>query len=856
MHLEHRYRVSILCSAAISVLLAALALQSLRGTEAELSRGRYFDTVIKEAYDLSTLVATARDKTLRRNGRQIQIVQATLAKLLRDLPVAAPREELLLSRIRANVRELSPLLQHYITPRPHLDSNLDLEAGTILASQILVKTSFVTDDTNRLMQISRNNIISDQNRTAALIVALMCAMILITSAISVRFGRRVWAARELLLKNEERFRFAREAANVGVWDWNPATRKLHWTPEFEKLFGLEPGSVRDYRGFVSRVHPDDIPMVEAKRDGAIERQEPFKFEYRLLRPSGEIRWVHCCGGALHDRHGKPPRIFGVNIDITELRQTQMELHEAKEQAERRAGEMEALMDAVPAMIWIARDTHCFSMTGNRTLYEFLGMPTGANISKTAPEAQRPGHFKALHNGAEIPLRELPMQKAARGTGMRDYELEYLFEDGTARVTLGNTTPLYDTTGQVYGAIAAFVDITERKRAEEALRSSEERLALATATTGIGIFDEDSLTGNIACTEQFGYLVGLRATPTEAATALSHHYTVEQWAERVHPDDRPRLRTLIEASRSERRPLDAQYRVNPPDGRKRWLNVRGTFHDDTHGNPTRFLGVLIDVTGQKQLQQNLENLTDQLELRVHERTAELEATTQRLRAITAKLIEVQENERKRLASDLHDTVGQTLAALKFRMELIADKLQAGLSEEAMRLITEFVPVMQRSIEETRTLYMGLRPALLADHGISATLDWYRRQLMMIYPRIHIELETGVREEVISPDLKTAIFRIAQEALNNSCKHSNAEWVDVRLVENKDGVRLEISDDGIGMDLDSIIASSATRSLGLLEMRERTQLTGGEFTINSAPHAGATITAVWDGANLLRPTPISC
>ena len=819
----------------------------------------------------------------------------------------------------------------------------------------------------------------------------MIAMILVHAAVSFLFGRRLLTAREALLESEERRRFAREAGHVGVWDLNPATLELRWTPELEIIYGVEHGSVGEYRDFAKMAHPDDIEALETTREEAVRRRAPFSIDFRILRPDGETRWVRTSGRAMYDREGKPTRILGVTLDITELRQTQTELLRAKEEAEKRAAEIEALMDGVPAMVMISRDTECRSITGNRAACEFLGMPAGANLSISAPQGERPTHFIILNKGWEIPPGALPLRKAAEGMRVQDYEMEFLFQDGRSKITHGNAAPLRDSTGRVYGAIAAFVDITERKRSEEALRQSEEKLALATAATGIGIFDVNFATNDIACTDRFACLVGFPARGKTNEAALSLHYTTDRFTARVHHEDRGGLQRKMEACRLEQSPLDAEYRIKGIDGEERWVNARGKFYDDGQGEATRFLGVLIDITGRKRMEETLKALTiqlrerlgelqtlldtvpaaiwiaedpecryitgnkfansilnvekgtnisrkahpgaspvsftpfrngvevetaqlpprlacatgkpvcdqdmelrfadgrsvhlvgsatplfdldgrvrgsvtvaadvtrlkavenelrksgDRLEVLVRKRTAELESANERLRSITARLIEVQENERKRLASDLHDTVGQTLAALKFRIELVAGKLQDGLTEDATRFLNEFVPVMQRSIDETRTLYMGLRPPLLADHGISATLDWYRRRLMMLYPKIHIELEAQVCEEDIREELKIAIFRIAQEGLNNACKHSNAEWVDVRLFGNKEKISLEISDEGSGMNIDSIIASSAARSLGLLGMKERTELTGGDFTVRSAPDEGATILAVWEARN---------
>ena len=175
------------------------------------------------------------------------------------------------------------------------------------------------------------------------------------------------------------------------------------------------------------------------------------------------------------------------------------------------------------------------------------------------------------------------------------------------------------------------------------------------------------------------------------------------------------------------------------------------------------------------------------------------------------------------------------ALRFR-----DK---GEHNAALNHLEQFVPILQRSIEETRSICMGLRPLMLDGMGLLATLDWLRRECMKLYPQRHIELETGVAEEEIPKSLTVNIFRIAQEALNNIAKHSKAEWVDISLSKNGNGIQLVVSDDGVGMDLDIIPQTSTTRSLGLISMRERTELIGGSFSIESTPGKGTTIRACW-------------
>lgn len=214
-----------------------------------------------------------------------------------------------------------------------------------------------------------------------------------------------------------------------------------------------------------------------------------------------------------------------------------------------------------------------------------------------------------------------------------------------------------------------------------------------------------------------------------------------------------------------------------------------------------------------------------------------------RLLSAKLISVQEEERKRIGAEIHDSIGQTLAAVKFWVETALQFRKAGNDVAALDHLQNFIPTLQQSIEETRNIYMGLRPSMLEDMGLLATLEWYRRECMRLFPQRHIELETRIAEEDISDILKICIFRITQEALNNVARHSQAEWVDISVSRNEHGIQLVVSDDGVGMDLDQILQRSSARGLGLSGMKERAELAGGTFSIESSPGEGTTIRCIW-------------
>lgn len=217
---------------------------------------------------------------------------------------------------------------------------------------------------------------------------------------------------------------------------------------------------------------------------------------------------------------------------------------------------------------------------------------------------------------------------------------------------------------------------------------------------------------------------------------------------------------------------------------------------------------------------------------------------RLRALSSQLLTAQEGERKRIAMELHDGIGQILTAIKFKVENILQEKGKGKARAKEKSLETIIPLVIESVEEVRRIQMDLRPSTLDDLGILATLGWFCREFQKIYFHIRIEKEIGLQESEVSTPLKTVIYRLTQEALNNIAKHSKADLIHLSLRKIEDRVEWVVKDNGIGFDLEEILSSERSkRGLGLNSMRERTELSGGSFEIETTLGAGTMIRASW-------------
>ena len=223
---------------------------------------------------------------------------------------------------------------------------------------------------------------------------------------------------------------------------------------------------------------------------------------------------------------------------------------------------------------------------------------------------------------------------------------------------------------------------------------------------------------------------------------------------------------------------------------------------------------------------------------------LRKSARELRLLSSRILDAQENERKLVARELHDGIGQALTGIKFAIENGVRRLKETETAPHFKVLDDIIPLIQTTVDETRRIAMGLRPSTLDDIGISETIYWFCQQFESIYKNIRILKSIEVEEDQITETLKTVIFRVLQESLNNVAKHSGADRVQLSLQQKGNTVKLIVEDNGSGFDFEKPLPQNATgQGFGLASMRERIELSGGIFTLETAPEQATRICAEW-------------
>ncbi len=404
------------------------------------------------------------------------------------------------------------------------------------------------------------------------------------------------------------------------------------------------------------------------------------------------------------------------------------------------------------------------------------------------------------------------------------------------------------------ALGFMADITERKRTEEALRQSEEKYR-----TIIENIEEGYYEVNLAGTHVFvnNSLCEILGYSHDELIGTDYHLYIEK-------KNRARTyQTFHKVYKTGTPAIASDWTIVRKEGSKRFVEVSASIILNSEGQRIGFRGIMRDVTERKLIEEELKKHRRHLKRMVEERTAELRKTNKQLRLeiterkkaqkalahsekqlrlLSSQLLRAQEKERKRVAQELHDGIGQQLTAIKFRLEQAIG--QVDERHRGVEPLQTVIPMIQNAIKEVRRISMDLRPATLDQVGVLATIAWFCREFQATFLSIRVDKRIGLEEKDVPEPLKIVIFRVLQEALNNVGKHSNADFVSIRLEKKAGRIELTVQDNGVGFRRDDeSAAANDRRGFGLASMRERTELSGGSFAIEASEQTGTDIRCSW-------------
>ncbi len=344
---------------------------------------------------------------------------------------------------------------------------------------------------------------------------------------------------------------------------------------------------------------------------------------------------------------------------------------------------------------------------------------------------------------------------------------------------------------------------------EEIRLNAERLQFALEGSQAGLWDWDVKTGKAYFSPRWEEMLGYR--PGEITPSF------QIWVELLHPQDRENtVNKLMNHLAGETDHYETEFRMRAKDGSWVWIHDRGQVvaWDEKTGTPLRAVGTHSDITGKK----NAEN---------------------KVQHLSRKLLITAEEERKKLASELHDEFGQSLVALKLGLEMLSSP-QNSTIDAFDKQTDRLIGLTNGMIQEVRDFCTRLRPTILDDMGFEPALGWLRRQFVTELKEIELRIE-GLNEQRLPPEVEVTIYRLCQEGLNNIVKHARANRASI-FVELKDSsVYLTIEDNGIGFDTEAKKNQKTIKGsgLGIIGMRERVSALSGEFEIRRGTESGTLI-----------------
>ncbi len=517
-------------------------------------------------------------------------------------------------------------------------------------------------------------------------------------------------------------------------------------------------------------------------------------------PDGKTRLLLTSKIPLRNDRGEITGVLGTYLDVTERQQAAEALRESKERYDQ-------LAEQSRTIAWELDSTGCYTYVSH-VAEQVLGYRPEEMVGRM--------HFYDLfpEEGREE-FKRLAFEAGRRNERFTNFLNPALTKDGRLLWLSSNGIPLLDAAGKLRGFRGSDTDVTARKQMEEGLKTSRRLLAEAMDLAHLVNWEYDVGTGLFTFDDRFYALYG-----TTAKIEGGYQMTDEQYAKKfVHPEDQHVVADEVgKALRASSPTYTSQvdHRMIRRDGAVRHIVVRSKIEKDESGKTVKTFGVNQDITERKRAEEERRKMAV------------------RLRELAQHLQTVREEESRRLSVWLHDEVGQMLTRARMDVMLL-EAVPGNAGGEAATTLSSLKRTLDDTVGMIQNICMDLRPAMLDDFGLVATLEWYIHESEKRL-KIPIQFEVDHVPESLDDEISVAIYRMTRECLTNIARHARATEVGIRFFGDGHWLSLVVRDNGCGMAPG--VAESPT-SFGLSQLRERASTLGGFAQVESKPGQGTTM-----------------
>lgn len=641
---------------------------------------------------------------------------------------------------------------------------------------------------------------------------------------------------EKLQKSERILVDTQKLTHTGSWEWDIISNRIYWTRELFNIYGIEPREALDYETVLNFLLAEDREIFNFSIKKAFENRNPFRFEHKIIRPNGEIRVLSQLGEVLSDHHGNITKLIGTVHDITSLIKTEERLKKSEEYFRsliENTLDIKSILNKEGNFLYISP-----------AIENTLGYKTsdliGKNIIKYIHPADISRIFRVFVNILKTPDKIVSIEFRVKDKNNKWRSFESIMKN-----LIENPS--------VCGIVVNSRDITLRTDAENTIRTLLNVSKRLNSTLNVDHLMDVLVEEAIKLTDAEGGFSGLKTSEgmvckkfflKDESTDFEYSWSEESIdlpGKQLKSKGSIIINDMKEDNGNLFGEIKKRFRVN---------SAILVLIQNSQSEVIGFFAVtnkLSSGTFPELDRDKLTALSQSASTAIQNAMAyqkiqaaefQLKNSREQLRRLSAHTQSAREEERTRISREIHDELGQALTGLKMDLSWLEKKLKEGpqLSTAIQEKIAAMFGLINSTIKSIRKISSELRPGVLDYLGLPAAIEWQAQEFQS-RTGIECRILNIPKELNLDQDFSTALFRIFQETLTNVARHAQATLIEINLILQKRNIILQIHDNGKGITQEEIINS---KSFGILGMRERTFLLGGEFTISGIPNGGTTVT----------------